>query len=351
MRLMLDILHPAHVHFFRGFVDEMQRRGHEVLIMARDKDVTLPLLDRYGLPYEVLSRQGKSPPALAVELATRTTRFVRRARQFQPDYLVGLMGPVIALAGRVLPARTIVLYDNESAHKVNRMAYALSDAYWTPSAFAGTFGRKHYRYRSYPQLAYLHPSRFAPDEEVLRRYGLSREQPYFVVRFVSWQSIHDIGESGFSLEGKRRLVDILKEHGRVLISAEGDLPPDLEPYRLRISVEDMHHILAFAQLFVGESSTMASESAVLGTHSVYVSKTGRGVNDEQQARYGLSDYFTTGQEERVLARVRELLADSALKEHTRERQERLLRENVDVTAFLVSYFESGCQDTSGAQPR
>ena len=38
MRVLIDILHPAHVHFFRNFHAEMEGRGHQVCITARDKD-------------------------------------------------------------------------------------------------------------------------------------------------------------------------------------------------------------------------------------------------------------------------------------------------------------------------
>ena len=35
MRVLIDILHPAHVHFFRNFHNEMEARGHELYITAR----------------------------------------------------------------------------------------------------------------------------------------------------------------------------------------------------------------------------------------------------------------------------------------------------------------------------
>jgi uncharacterized protein len=52
VRILIDILHPAHVHFFRNIRGEMVDRGHEVLITARDKDRSVELLERYDLPFE-----------------------------------------------------------------------------------------------------------------------------------------------------------------------------------------------------------------------------------------------------------------------------------------------------------
>lgn len=48
----------------------------------------------------------------------------------------------------------------------------------------------------------------------------------------------------------------------------------------------MHDVQAAAALFVGESATMASESVVLGTPSIYIDEVGRGYTDEE-AREGL----------------------------------------------------------------
>jgi predicted glycosyltransferase len=63
MRILVEILHPAHVHFFRNFVADMQERGHEALLTARDKDVTVDLLIEYALPHRLLSKQETGEPA------------------------------------------------------------------------------------------------------------------------------------------------------------------------------------------------------------------------------------------------------------------------------------------------
>jgi hypothetical protein len=73
---------------------------------------------------------------------------------------------------------------------------------------------------------------------------------------------------------------------RVFISSESELPADLEPYRIQIPIEQMHHVQAAAALFVGESATMASESVCLGTPAIYIDQVGRGYTDEE-AREGL----------------------------------------------------------------
>lgn len=338
MRVVLDILHPAHVHFFRHFRTEMLARGHEVQVYSRDKDCTLDLLDAFGIPHTCLSTQRAGLGALGAELGVRTARLLRCARSSRPDLLMGIMGPVIALAGSVLRVPSIAFYDNESARSVNRVVYRLADAYATPEAYQESAGKRHIRYRGYHELAYLHPNRFTPDPEVPKRHGLGGE-PLFVLRFVAWESIHDVGERGLSLSVKRELVRRLSERGRVVMTSESPLPAEFDSFRLAIPVEDIHHVLAAASLLVGESSTMASEAACLGTHAFFVSKTGRGVNVEQEARYGNVHNFDHTQGDAVLARLDDLLALPDLKADGVARGDALIADNIDVTAWMVELAE------------
>lgn len=339
MKFIIDILHPAHVHFFRNFIKEMSSKGHRFVITAREKDCATQLLEAYGLKYELISRMSTGLAKQALELAGRTIRFLKIARSFQPDYLIGIMGPTIALAGKLLASKTVVFYNTEIAFISNFFSYPLADLVVTPSCYQRSVGRHHLTYQGYHTLAYLHPKRFTPDEGVLLSKGINSRKPYFVLRFVSWHASHDIRAKGFSSEGKDRLVEILSEKGRVYISSEEPLPSHLKPYELPMPVESLHHLLAYAQLFVGESATMASEAAVLGTHSVFISSTYRGYTDEQEKRYGLVHNFTEDQETEALAKVVELLKNPDLKAEASRSRERMLEEKIDVTAWMVDFFE------------
>src|SRR4051794_38565571 len=125
MRFIIDILHPRHVHFFRHFIAEMEGRGHQFLITARDKDCTVELLQSFKLPHVVISKQRRGAGGLAVELAERLVRFVKVAKEFSPDSLLSYMGPTIAIAGKLLRVPSVVFYDNETAGILNRVVAAL----------------------------------------------------------------------------------------------------------------------------------------------------------------------------------------------------------------------------------
>ena len=248
------------------------------------------------------------------------------------------MGPTIAVAGRLRRVPAVVFYDTEFASRTNRWVYRLAETVITPDSYQGAVPGNHVTYSGYHELAYLHPQRFIPTEQRVKDAGIDPAEPYSVVRFVSWDASHDVGEIALTSDQKRELVARLAQCGRVLISSEKPLPPDLEPYAWRGARSHIHHVLAFADLIVGESATMSSEAAVLGTPAVYIAKTGRGYTDDQEARYGLVRHVQPTEFSASLHAVDAFLATDR-NEITRA-HERLLDERIDVTSWMVDWFES-----------
>jgi predicted glycosyltransferase len=348
MRILIDILHPAHVHFFRHFHDEMAGRGHELCITARGKDRSLDLLDQFGLPYHHLSDQRAGGGGLAIELAQRTGRLLKVMHEFRPEVMTGIMGPTIALAGAVRRTPAVVFYDTEFAVQTNWFVYPLARSVCTPDCYQGKVrGSSHVMYAGYHELAYLHPNRFQPNPEKLAAFGVEPGEPFSIVRFVSWQAVHDRRERGLTGGQKRELVELLQRSGRVLVSSESPLPPDLSALELAGPVEDIHHLMAYAQLVVGESATMASESAVLGVPAVFIATTGRGYTDDQEKRYGLVRHFTEHEYDRAVETIEQLLADSP-RDMGRAARQRLLHDKIDVTQWMIEYFESTFAATAAA---
>jgi uncharacterized protein len=337
VRILIDILHPAHVHFFRNFHHEMTDRGHELVITARDKDRSVELLRAYDLPYLEISQQ-RGGYGLALEMGQRTARLLRIMRTAKPDVLTGIMGPSIAVAGRLLGVPAVVFYDTEFAAQTNRVVFPLAHSVCTPDCYQAKVRGRHRQYRGYHELAYLHPGRFRPDPTRLAEFGIAPDEPYSIVRFVSWQAVHDRRELGLAARQKRHLVEVLQRHGRVLVSSEAPLSADLAGFAVRGPVADIHHLIAHAQLVVGESATMSSEAAVLGVPAVFIATTGRGYTDDEERRYGLVRHFTDREYDLAVSVVEDLLSTPRSVWHAA--RQRLLDEKIDVTQWMMDYFET-----------
>jgi predicted glycosyltransferase len=337
VHILVDISHPAHVHFFRHAIDEWRERGHEVTIVSRDKDITLELLDQYGYRHTCLSRARRGLLGLGRELLEHEGRLYRLARSNPPDILVEIGGTFIVHAARLLGKPAVVFYDAENATISNAITYPFASAICTADCYRGWVGKGHIQYAGYHQLAYLHPHRFTPDPAVPARLGLNPQDTYFVVRFVGWQSGHDFGQRGFNQGSKIRLVKELERFGRVLITSEAPLPAELAHCRINLPSGLIHHLLAFSSLYIGESATMASESVVLGVPAIFVSPVGRGYTDEQEQRYQMC--FTIQDENRAIDQAVELLRRPNLGTEWQAKRHRLLQDKIDVTAWLVDFVE------------
>lgn len=38
MKILIDMGHPAHVHFWKNFIWEMEKQGHEFKVVVREKN-------------------------------------------------------------------------------------------------------------------------------------------------------------------------------------------------------------------------------------------------------------------------------------------------------------------------
>jgi predicted glycosyltransferase len=334
MKYVVTIQHPGHVHFFRHAIRELEDAGHEVHVFCKDLEVVCDLLEEYGLAYEALAGDRGSLLNLAVTQLTYEARLLRRARAIDPDVMTAIGGTAVAHVAPLVGARSVVFTDTEHAPG-NRVTFPFADEVWTPECYHGDVPDEHHTYPGYHELAYLHPDRFEPDPAVVAAAGLDPDDRFVVLRLTAWDASHDVGQGGF--EDMADAVERLEATGaEVLVTSEVDLPPDLEDRRASVAPHRMHHLLAAADLFVGEGATMAVESAVLGTPAVYVNTLRMGYTDEVEARYGLL-YNCQGsfRHQRALSTAERILAGEEGGDWA-DRREALLADTVDTTEVVLA---------------
>ncbi|MBN1994966.1 MAG: DUF354 domain-containing protein [Anaerolineae bacterium] len=340
MRVLIDVGHPGHVHFYKHVIWNLQKQGHEVLISARDKDVTLALLDYYQFPYRVLSAIGKGFWGLAAEFLKREWALLRLMQEFKPDVVTEIGGLFIAPVCKLLRKPSLVFTDSEPVPLDRYLTYPFASAIYTPDCFMRDLGKRHARYAGYHELAYLHPNYFKPDAGVLDELGVSKDEPFIVLRFVAWKASHDIGQYGFSIEFKREIVQTFGRYGRVFITSETPLPEEFEPYRITVPPHRIHDVLYYTRLFMGDGATMATEAGILGTPAVRASSMALSMGNfvELMERYNLVySYYNPTQ---ALSKAVEFLEQKDAKKEWRQRREKLLAEKIDVTRFLVNVIQN-----------
>lgn len=341
MKFLIDIGHPAHVHLFKHFAWQLQKNGHKILFTCRDKEFEIYLLEKYGFEYRSFGKKYSSKFSKILGLIEFDFKEFINGLKFKPDMFLSHGSMYAAHASAILRKPHISFEDTFNFEQV-RFYKPFTDVILTGDYSHPGLGEKEIRYKGYHELAYLHPNYFRPDKTVLEELGVKENEKYIIIRFVSWQATHDAGHKGISFENKLKAVKEFEKYAKVFISSEAELPQELEPYRIKIGPHRMHDALAFAQFIIGESFTMLSEAAILGTPAILNHDTKCYYLQEQQQKYGLVFNYTESEEDQLKAIEKgvELLSTPNLKEQWQKKREKMLADKIDVTAFMVWFVEN-----------
>lgn len=342
MKILVDIAHPAHVHFYKHMIRAWELRGHGLLVVARNKEVTTGLLDRLGIQYSAVGRPSRwGRIGQFAELLHRDVVVANAARKFGADIIV-TRNPSGVQAARLCGRLGVFDTDDGLSAGIHyQAARPFADYITSPDCLPEQLGRRHVRYPAYKQSAYLHPDLFSPDSTVLSELGLAPDARFFLVRFVAMMASHDSGHSGMPQALKETVIERLQRHGRVFLSCEGEVPARWRHLAYNLPPDRLHDVLAMADLVIGDSGTVPLEAAYLGTPSIHVSSYAgklRPLND-MESKYGLAWSFRPQDATLALARMDELLESPVLRNSISLGHGRMLEETVNLASWYVDFVE------------
>jgi uncharacterized protein len=347
MRYLFFFVHPSKFHVFKQTINHLKSNGHIVDILITSKDVLQTLVKNEGWKFTNIFPKGRKMKNIPsyVTSSINTFRTIYRLYKYNKGkkYDLFITDDLLVYIGKLKIIPSIVFIDDDLA-VVRQFAIilAVADVILSPSVTdLGKYNKKKIGFNSYKELAYLHPNQFIPDKSVVEKLNLSKDK-YFVLRLVSLRAFHDVGKSGLDNLKVSILIDKLEQHGQVLISAERELPPEFEKYRIHIKPNDMPHILAFASLYIGDSQTMSSEAAILGIPCFRLSDfEGKiSVMEEKSSKYQLMNSYRTEDFQLLLNDLNDLLSESNYESSYRPRKEQMLSDKIDLSKFMVWLFSN-----------
>jgi len=343
MNILIDIGHPAHVHLFRNAAHIWQEHGHQILFTIRNRPLVPELLTVNNFRFVVASTPRTGGIGRAWELGEHDWNVLKEAIRFKADIMLGT-SVSITHASKITRIPSIV-FSEDDADYLNffaKLAYPFANTIVIPENLRDKRTPKYVTYNSYHELAYLHPNHFSPDPKIFDELGIKPDERYFIVRLVSMKAHHDKGHKGISGTTRDNLISLLSKNGKVFITAEGQMPEAIKIYQLPTSPDRIHHVLYYAKMLVSDSQTMTMEAAVLGTPAIrYNTFVGLcSVIEELEHRYGLTYGFLPKDEEKMFAKVKELMDNPNLKEEWTERRSRMLADKIDLSAWMVDFVEN-----------
>ena len=266
MKILIYLHHPAHFHLFKNIIKGL-KINNEIIIIATKKDILEDLLKNEGISYINVLPKGRRDNkfSIALSLLKQDFRLLKICLKEKPDILVGT-STEIAHIGKILNIPSLFLNEDDIdvVPLVGKIAYPFAKHLITPDICnTGKWDFKTLRYKSFHELAYLHPNNFKPNKSLVSK-TLNPDNHYFILRFAKLGAHHDFGIKGLHDDLIYKIINMLDPHGKILITSERKLDKRFEKYKININPNEIHHFMYYSSLFIGDSQTMAAESAVLG---------------------------------------------------------------------------------------
>lgn len=345
MKILLHLGHPAHFHLFKNTIKALSSKGHSTVILIKKKDILEDLLKESGMQYFNILPGGRKDSKfhIAVGLLKQSFKLLLFCIKQRPNILIGTSAS-ISHVGKLLKIPSINVNEDDAdvVPLYARLAYPWASHILAPKVCRmGQWEHKTIFHESYHELAYLHPNNFVTNIDIANKY-VSLDKPYFIIRFAKLGAHHDEGIKGLSDKIAIRLIELLSDFGQVYITSERKLGAELEEYRIQINPIDMHHVMAHASLYIGDSQTMAAEAGVLGIPFIRFNDfVGRiSYLDELEEVYELGYGIKTKDVKQLYERATEIVNNLARSDIYQSRRKKMLEEKIDYSSFLTWFIEN-----------
>lgn len=349
MKILFYLGHPAHYHLFKNIITTLKDNNHDIIVLIKKKDILEYLLKQSNIDFINILPEGRKDGRLgiAIGLIKRDWKIFWLCKKKRPDIMVGT-STEITHVGKLLNIPSIVVNedDYDAVALFSKLGYPWASNILAPVSCPtgpdnNDWERKTIHYQGFHELAYLHPDIFKPSKNILQEQ-IDFSKPYVVLRFAKLTAHHDEGKTGITVNIAEKIIRLLKPKYNIYITSERELEPEFEPYRIAVDPIYIHHILFYADMYIGDSQTMAAEAAVLGTPSLrfndFVGKLG--YLEELEHKYGLTYGIKTSEPGKLYLEIQELTSIPDIKKVWQDRQYKMLSDKINVAAFMAWFIEN-----------
>ena len=315
MRVIVDILHPAHLNFYKRAIDIMQQRNWHLTVLVRDRGDLVEFARReLNVPIRVVGKHYKNRLGKCWGLVHRVVYLVLERFWNPYDVITSHGGFYAAIAATLTKRRSVIFYDNCEYRMLFYLCRRFASLFVVPSGL-GSDGRNIKTFYGYKELAYL--NNLVPSEEVLMEYQVEKQQ-YVLIRHIAhisldyWKHDHETSLERVLRYCRNRDYKVIAsvEHAANQIPLLYDSP---NVTVIRKSTSKLHTLIYYAKCVVSSGDTVAREAALLGVPSIYIGKRDMLINREL-IRMNLLHWPS---EETILSQLRRCLDESTVLRQSR----------------------------------
>jgi len=279
MNILFDINHPVDVNFFKNAIKILSESGHNIVVTYRDRG-RLGEIANFELGEFAPIRIGKHQKTSATKIAGQLKRdleFLSFQRRKQIDISV-CFGPTNAIASW-LNGIPYLAFEDDFEYKIPFYHANIFSTRHIMPAYIRVNKKNIHHYNGLKELAYLHPNYFSPIVDELKRYELLPKK-YVFIREIANVSLNYKKQNLLIDE----LVNFIKNLGfKIVFSLEKkDLKSlyERDCVILEEPVEDIYSLMKYALFAVSSGDTVARETSLLGTPTIYTGGRNMAVNNE-----------------------------------------------------------------------
>lgn len=274
MKIWIDLDNTPHVPFFIPVIEELEQRGHQVVLTSRDAYQVRELADAMGMPHTMIGRHyGKNLAMKFIGLLTRSAQLLPFCLAEKPGLALSHGSRSQALICNLLRIPTVLTTDYEYGRTIPManakwliVPDALEDAELLPKAQRVRF------YRGLKEDVYA--PRFEPDPSILGELGLRDDGIIVTVRPPASEAhYHNSQSDVLFVEFMSRVLEtpgvsavLLPRNERQAQFFRSNYPSWFTDSKITMPPRtvDGLNLIWFSDLVVSGGGTMNREAAALG---------------------------------------------------------------------------------------
>ncbi|MCK4614020.1 MAG: DUF354 domain-containing protein [Thermoplasmata archaeon] len=277
-RVIIDIIHPADVNFFKNTIQILKKSDVEIEVIMRSRGNLQAILEsELGIAPTIVGRHQSKFLSKCIHIVKRDYDLLKYLKKINFDVVTGFGSFYIAHAAQILNKPSLIFHDDFEYRSSYALSKFSSSKFIIPSSIKDN-GKNVITFNGFKELAYLHPRYFQPKIESLSNFGL-KPQSYIFVREVGKVSLN-VAKHFLPLP---ILLKVLKEYGlKIVLSIENKALLKHIDCRdivlLKEPLDDIFSLIHYASLLISSGDTMAREGCLVGTPSINISGRNMEVN-------------------------------------------------------------------------
>ena len=109
MKVLIDICHPAHVHFFKYIIKDLKENHHQVIVTSRKKKIAEKLLEEENIPFISLGdyKNNFDKVFKSIPIVIKLITILKHFKFGRNDYVMGISPVHASIASKFVKSRCL----------------------------------------------------------------------------------------------------------------------------------------------------------------------------------------------------------------------------------------------------